>query len=177
MFWMDTWNSRWQCLACIAYYLGSCVKSPDTHWFLKDFVKFLIRKRIRCFLKYSSSHYESFKKRKKKEVLKQSKSRRFRTSEMSLNSLGVSEILFRNSKSLMSHISLWLSYRHYVIVSPCFTKHQLTSLPEKQDSEAVNRKCCNVEKAERSSLAQEFGDPSCLWLCDLTPSFNIPLFP
>lgn len=89
--------------------------------------------------------------------LNPSKTHRFRTSEMNLNTIGVSEILFRNSKSLMFHISLWLNYRHYVIVSSCFTKHQLTSLP---DSKARRQWICEwkmLQCGERSTFVQHFG--------------------
>lgn len=82
---------------------------------------------------------------------------------MNLNTIGVSAILFRNSKSLMFHISFWLKYRHYVIVSSCFTKHQLTSLP---DSKAERQWSCEWKMLQCGEVGRKvyFCSSVCVWL-------------
>lgn len=80
---------------------------------------------------------------------------------MNLNTIGVSVILFRNSKSLMFHISLWLNYRHYVIVSSCFTKHQLTSLP---DSKAERQWSCEWKMLQRGERGRKVYFYSAVWV-------------
>lgn len=84
--------------------------------------------------------------------LNSSKSHRFRTSDIYLNTIRVPEILIRSSKSLMFHISLWLNYSYYVmfhLVSLNTSWHRCQTAKQ-EGHEFMNGKHDSVEKGRLS---------------------------